>query len=229
MLCVQYTEAENPHELFTVHNLECALKAFFLTLWITCISCKYSFIDFINFFLSCFVSLFRINKHRAPFLSFLLDICESWSLAEGEEQSSHHEATPARSVHRSWKCWVPCVRSADAAKWKAVEEIIFFFFPFSFLQDTKYVQDCRGGNGTNSQIANCHLIWQLECRFNVWGRGHLSAKRLIFKLNHCATAELCHSAPGTADWLKSVHVAVHLNLVSVRSTDQWMGFCLNCS
>lgn len=28
-----------------------------------------------------------------------------------------------------------------------------------------------------SRITNCHLIWQLECRFNIWGLLHLSAKR----------------------------------------------------
>lgn len=119
-----------------------------------------------------------------PFLSFLLDFCESWSLAEGEEQSSknpcsHHEATSARSVHRLCNCWVSCVRSADAAKWKAMEESFFFFF-FLIPQDTKYVGTVGVGKGSKSKITNCHLLWQLECRFNVWGQLHLSAKRHSF-------------------------------------------------
>lgn len=166
MLCVQYTEAENSRWAFFLYIiLECALKAFFLTLWITCISCKYSFIDFINFFLSCFVSLFQTHKHHAPFffLSFLLDFCESWSLAEGEEQSSKnpcsHEATAARSVHR----WVSCVQSADAAKWKAMEESFFFF-----SQDAKYVGtvgEGKGGQKSKLQTAMLSDNWNVALTF----------------------------------------------------------------
>lgn len=125
--------------------LECALKAFFLTLWITCISCKYSFIDFNNF-LSCLLfPSFKQISTMLPFLSFLLDFCESWSLAEGEEQSSknpcsHHEATSARSVHHLCNCWVSCVRSADAA-----------FFVSVFLPGHQICGDCWGREGVKKQ------------------------------------------------------------------------------
>lgn len=115
-------------------------------------------------------------------LSFILDFCESWSLAEAEEQSSknpcsHHKATSVWSVHCLCNCWVSCVRSADAAKWKAMDKSFFFFFFFR----TPNMSGLLGeGKGSKSKITHCHLIWQLECRFNVWGQLHLSAKRHSF-------------------------------------------------
>lgn len=42
-------------------------------------------------------------------------------------------------------------------------------------------KDRKTVDGVKKQkFTNCHLIWQLECRFNVWGQLHLSAKRHSF-------------------------------------------------
>lgn len=100
---------------------------------------------------------------------------------------SHHEATSARSVHRLCNCWVSCVRSADAAKWMAMQESFFlcvFLFsrtPSMFGTVGKGGLGEKKGRGEEKQKNNLQTaIWQLECRFDVWGQLHLSAKRHSF-------------------------------------------------
>lgn len=58
---------------------------------------------------------------------------------------------------------------------------LFFFFFFFFLFRTPNMSGLLGeGRGQKAKFTNCHLIWQLECKFNVWGQLHLSAERLSF-------------------------------------------------
>lgn len=72
MLCVQYMEAEALWSFLLYIILEKALKIS-SSLWVTCISCKYSFIDFYQLF---FLFL-QTNKHHAP----LFKLC-TWHLWE---------------------------------------------------------------------------------------------------------------------------------------------------
>lgn len=154
MLCEEYTEAETGPAFYCTYFRMCP-EAFSPHTMNHVYFCKYSFIDFINF---CLVSLFQTISTMLPFLSFLLDFCESWSLAEEEEQGGHHEATLCARLQ---KRWVSRVRRKSPAS--------YFTFLCPGLQTR---QDCHGRD-SKPENTNCHVFWQLECRFNVWGRLHL--------------------------------------------------------
>lgn len=63
------------------------------SLWITCISCKYSFIDFIYFVLSCFVSIFfQTNKYGVPFKLFTWFLWELKHCGKKEAQLNENYA-----------------------------------------------------------------------------------------------------------------------------------------
>lgn len=169
--------------------------------------------------MSCFVSLFQTNKHHAPFLSFLLDICESWSLAEGEEQSSHHEATSARSVHRLCNCWVSCVRSADAAKWKAMEFLFFFYFFIFFLflfcyRTPNMFRVCWGrerGQKEKSQTAILSDNWNVGLTF---GESSPRCKETV---------------SSTIGILLLLEEPTGLRVFCEVQRSKWICFCLKCS
>lgn len=229
-LCTEHG-GRTPSSFLLYIIFECALKAFFLTLWITCISCKYSFIDFINFFRSCFVSLCQTNKHHAPFfLSFLLDFCESWSLAEEEEQSSknpcsHHEATSAWSFHRVINCWVSCVRSADAAKWMAMEESLFFVVFFFFLHQRQICRDCRGREGVKKQKLQTVILsdnWNVGLMF---GDNYTSVQRdTHFPVQsgcYCRSMSQC----SWNSWLASIFPYCCSPELGFCDVSRWICFC----
>lgn len=135
---------------------------------------------------------------------------------------SHHEATSARPVHRPCHCWGSCVWSADAAKLEGDGGVLFFFVVFFLFREcmcaraSVSVSVCfcfpghqirsgllgegleRGGKGLKSKITNCHLIWQLECSFDVWRTTTPQCKEtLTLQCNQ----EPCQSAPGTVSML----------------------------
>ena len=62
--------------------------------------------------------------------------------------------------------------------WRSLYFFLFYFFLIFFRTPNMF--RTVGREWDKKQITNCHFIWQLECRFNVWGRRHLSAKRLSF-------------------------------------------------
>lgn len=56
----------------------------------------------------------------------------------------------------------------------------------------------KEGKGLKSKITNCHLIWQLECSFDVWRTTTPQCKEtLTLQCNQ----EPCQSAPGTVSML----------------------------
>lgn len=128
---------------FTVHIFECALRVVFLfTLWITCISCKYTFIDFNNclwFFFS--LSLPLLNKMSAmlPLEAFNVIFVRAEALQK-ERNKTFIIKTPAGSVFfffllLSWLWFLQ-----RTCRWSG--SLLFcsnFFFSMLFYKDTKSV------------------------------------------------------------------------------------------
>lgn len=121
--------------------------------------------------------------------------------------------------------WVSCAPSADAAKRNGDGGVLLFFSSSLFFRMPKKKMSGLSGEGRGlktkkQKLTNCHLIWQLECRFNVLGDDdNLSAKRLF---------QFSQDDPGTADWVQSSHVAVRLNWV-FREVTKWICLCLKYS
>lgn len=120
--------------------------------------------------LSRFVPLFQTNKHHAPFLSvwFLWELKPCRRRGTESEPCSHHEALAWRPA----SCVPP-----HGSKEEGYGGLLFLFFRTPNISG-------GGGEGSKSKMKHCHLIWQLECRFDVLGTAWPRCKETLVLQSH---------------------------------------------